>query len=137
MKKLLIYFIPVLALIIFGCNNESGSGGVDPFGGGGAGGGTGNVTFTIGQRQGDQGGIMFTVKPSTAITVTQVIVSLPAQGFQDIIQDDGQTVYQAQTYDLAEYTGVASGQQWTFNFKGKIGNAQGQDYDVNSNYTIP
>ena len=80
---------------------------------------------------------MFTAKPSAAATVTQITVSLPAQNFNDVLQGDGQTVFQGGTvYDLDEYTGVTSGQQWTFKFEGKLGSAQGQPYDVTSNYTV-
>jgi len=44
---------------------------------------------------------MFTAKPSAAVTVTQVTISLPAQSFQDIVQGDWQTVFQSgQVYDL-------------------------------------
>ena len=81
---------------------------------------------------------MFTAKPSAAVTVTQVTISLPAQSFQDIVQGDWQTVFQSgQVYDLDQYLGVASGQQWTFKFEGKLGGAQGQQYTVTSNYTVP
>jgi hypothetical protein len=135
MKKFLILSFAALLITIAGCNNDSptGTGG---FGDGGND-GTGGVTFTIGQRNGTQG-IIFTAKPSTAVTVTSVTVRLPAQNFQDDLQADGQTVFQPdQFYDIDEYTGVASGQQWTFRFQGRIGNAQGTQYDVTSNYTVP
>lgn len=127
-----VYSIIILALIFASCKKSDSGGPTGPIlGGGGA-------TFTIGQQQGNQGGIMFTVKPSTNVTSTQVFVSLPAQSFQDTLQGDGQTVYQGgQTYDLVEYGGVASGQQWTFKFEGKLGSAQGQAYSVTSNYTVP
>jgi hypothetical protein len=137
MKKLIFTFVATIFLLIGGCSDDSGSGTTDPFGTGG-GGGTGGVTFTISHRQGDQGGIMFTVRPSTAVTVTQYTCSLPAQQFSETYEGDGTTVYPGnQVYDIAEFTGVASGQQWTFNIKGKIGSATGQNYDVNTNYTVP
>ncbi len=135
MKKILVVFLPLLFILINGCDNEGGTG-ANPFGGGGT--GTGNVTWTIGQRQGDQGGIMFTAKPSVAVTVTLVTVSLPAQPFTDDVQGNGQTVFQpGQFYDIDEYTGVTSGQQWTLRFQGKIGSATGTAYDVTSNYPVP
>lgn len=125
---LLIFF----SLIIFSCKKDS-SNPSSPI----IGGSTGSVTFTIGQRQGNQG-IIFTAKPSAAVIITQITVSLPAQSYQDVLQGDGQTVFQSgQTYDLDEYTGVASGQLWTFKFEGKLGSAQGQLYTVTSNYTVP
>jgi len=135
MKKILLTLFSLLFILINGCSDDSGSG-TDPFGGGG-GGGTGGVTWTIGQRQGQQG-IIFTGKPSTAVTVTQVTVSLPAQNFNEVVQGDGTTVFQpGQFYDISEYTGVATGQQWTLKFEGKLGSAQGQQYTVTSNYTVP
>ncbi len=138
MKRILSIFSFITILAIFaGCSEDSGSNPTDPFGGGG-GTNTGGVVFTIGQRNGDQGGIMFTCKPSVAVTVTELTVSLPAQNYTDPYQGDGTTVFQAGVVvDVGEYTGVASGQQWSFNFKGKIGNAQGKDYNVTSTYTIP
>jgi hypothetical protein len=134
MKKFLLALFPSLLILIISCSDNSGSS-TDPFGGGS--GGTGGVTWQIGNRQGQQG-IIFTAQPSTAVTVTQVTVSLPAQNFNDVVQGDGTTVFQpGQFYDISEYTGVASGQQWTFKFEGKLGNAQGQAYNVTSNYTFP
>ena len=137
MKKFLSLFLILGFLALIGCSDDAtaptNGGGL----GGGGNGGGGGVTFTIGQRTGDQGGIMFTAKPSTAVTVTQFTVNLPAQQFSDPYQGDGTTVFQAgQVYDIAEYTGVTAGQQWTFNFKGKIGSSTGTDYDVTSNYTV-
>jgi hypothetical protein len=110
-------------------------GGLGGIGGGGTGGGT--VTWTISQKPGDNGGIMFTATPGTSVTVTQVNISVPAHNFEDNLQGDGQTVYEGgQSYEVNEYTGVAPGQQWVFRFQGKIGNDQGKDYDVTSNYTV-
>ena len=136
MKKFLVAIIVGFALFYSGCNNDSGSGGVDPFGGGG-GGGTGNVTFTVTTQQGQQG-VDFVFTPSTNVTVTQVTVSLPAQGFQENVQGDGTTVFgPGNAFSVGEYTGVASGQQWTFQVTGKIGSATGTAYNVTANLTIP
>lgn len=135
MKWSLVVLTGFLIVLASGCSDNSSGTGGDPFGPGGGGGGA--VTWTIGSRQGQQGRI-FTGQPSVAVTVTQVTVSLPAQPFQDVIQGDGTTVYQAGTvYDIGEYTGVATGQAWTLAFQGRIGNAQGQQYTVTSNYTVP
>jgi hypothetical protein len=136
MKKLIFTFVSIIFIFFGGCGDDGG-GTNDPFGGG-PGGGTGSVTFTMGQRPGDQGGIMFTVKPSTAVVVTEYTCSLAAQQFSQTFPGDGTTVYQGnQVQDMAEFTGVASGQQWTFNVKGKLGSATGQAFDVNANYTVP
>jgi hypothetical protein len=87
--------------------------------------------------QGQQG-IVFNFKPSTAVTVTQVTVKLPAQNFEDVVQGDGTTVFDTQTgFSVGEYTGVQTGQQWSFNIQGKIGSATGQTYNKDVNFTIP
>ena len=135
MKKLFIAFLPLLFIFLSSCSNDSGGTGSDPFGGGG--GGTGGVTFQVGTTQGQQG-INFTFNPSTNVTVTQITVSLPAQNFQDVVQGDGTTVFGPQNgFSVGEYTGVATGQQWTFKITGKIGSATGTAYDVTTNFTIP
>lgn len=123
----------LVSLTLISCKKKDESGPTNPI----LGGGTGSVTFTIGQKPGTQGGIIFTARPSTNITINQVTVSLPAQGYQDVLQGNDQTIYQAnQTYDLDEYIGVAAGQQWTFKFEGKLGSPQGQAYSVTSNYAV-
>ena len=81
---------------------------------------------------------MFTAAPSSNVTVSEFTISLPAGNVSDTYLTNTTTVFQAATvYTLEEYTGVASGQQWTFEFKGKLGSAQGQDFDVTSNYAVP
>lgn len=134
MKKFFVLCsIIFLAISLVSCKKKDSSEPTSPIGGG-----TSVVTFAIGQKAGTSGGIIFTARPSTNVTISRVTVSLPAQGYEDILQGDDQTIYQGgQTYDLDEYIGVASGQQWTFKFEGKIGNPQGQAYNVTSNYTVP
>lgn len=136
MKRIVLVILSVLSIhILSSCSEDSGSG-TSPFGGGGGTGG-GGVTFTVSTVQGQQG-ISFNFKPSTNVTVTQVTVRLPAQNFQDVVQGNGTTVFDTQTgFTVGEYTGVQSGQQWTFNIQGKIGNAQGQAYNKDVNFSIP
>jgi hypothetical protein len=140
MKQLKSIILVLFILTIAGCSKDnpvaaSGTGGTI---GGIGGGGTGSLNWTIGQKPGNQGGIIFTASPSTAVTVSLVRISLPSQNYQEDLQGDGQTVFQGgQFYELEEFIGISSGQQWTFRFVGKIGNAQGQDYDLTANYTVP
>jgi len=136
MKKLLTLIIVTFALFYSGCSNDSGGTGTDPFGPGG--GGTGNVTFTITVEQGQQG-INFRLKPSQSITVTTITVSLPAQNFTDPITNPNpdEVFDTANGFVVGEYTGTASGQQWTFAVQGKIGSSTGTAYNVTSNFTIP
>ncbi|NLT49418.1 MAG: hypothetical protein GXX85_00700 [Ignavibacteria bacterium] len=135
MKKILFLLLVSFVTMFIGCSDDSNPAGSTGMGGTGGTGGTGNVTFVMGQRV-EGNGVMFTVKPSVAITVTQYTCSLPAQNFTETYQGDGVTVYPAnQVQDFAGFTGVQAGQQWTFNIQGKIGNAQGAAYNVNVNYT--
>jgi hypothetical protein len=136
------YLIFTLMLLVFtGCSKDdpvsapTGGGGLG--GGIGGGGGTTGVIWTIGQTQGTQGGIMFTASPNTAVTVTQLTITLASENFQESFQVDGQTIFQSGTvYEIIEYMGVAPGQQWSFRFVGNTGTAQGAAYDVTSNYTV-
>lgn len=137
MRYLYYILISGIILTLASCSKSSDDGSSNPLGSVGNPTNTGGVTFTMGHRSGDQGGIMFTTNPSTDITVTQIVLTLPAQSFADTLVDDGTTVYAGnQVYDLAEYSGVATGQQWTFNFQGKLGSAQGSAYNVTSSYTV-
>ncbi len=137
MKKIILTLFAFL-LIVTSCHDNSGGGGItNPFGTGPGGTtGTGNVTFTISSQKGQQG-IIFLATPSVSVKLTKVTVSLPAQNYNDVIQGDGTTVYNAnQAVPIDEYIGVASGQQWTFQFEGTIAN-NNQAYNVTSYYTVP
>ena len=139
MKRIFSLFLILTAMVAFSCSDDA----VSPNGGGGLGGGGGNggggVTFTIGTKQGQQGGIVFTFKPSTDVTLTTATLKLPAQQYEDVLTNpDPSTVFTAQNvYDLDEYTGVVSGQQWTITFVGKLGSTTGTAFTVTANYTIP
>lgn len=126
-----------MALII-SCDDNTTTGSItDPFGIGGTGGGTGGVTFTIGSQQGENGGILFHATPSVAVKVAKVTCSLPAQNFTDVVEGDANTIFNAnEAVGIQEYTGVASGQQWTFKFEGTLA-SNNQAFNVTSNYTVP
>ena len=135
MKKIISISLLLITIIILGCQDDSNTGVTDPFGTG-TNTGTGNVTFSMSTTQGQQG-VIFVATPSVAVKITKVTVSLPAQQFTDVLTDDGTTVFNAnEGVQLDEYTGVASGQQWTFQFEGSLANG-GQAFNVTSNYTIP
>lgn len=136
MKNLILYLISLILITGTACNDNSGGGTLtDPFGNGGTG-GTGSVTFTISSQQGQQG-IIFIAAPSVSVKITKVTVNLAAQQFNDIVQGNGTTVYNAnQSVQINEYTGVASGQQWTFQFEGTIV-SNNQAFNITSNYTVP
>jgi hypothetical protein len=143
MKKVVIFIILLLISIISACSDNTsgvtnpGTGGLGGLGGIGRGGNTGgNVTFTIGTTDGQQGGILFYATPSAAVKITQVTISLPAQQFNDILTDNGTTVYNAnEAVGLREYTGIEAGQQWTFKFEGTLA-SNNTAFTVTSNYTV-
>jgi hypothetical protein len=143
MKKLFLLNTLIALLLVFtACSNDDGNA-TSPFGTGGGGGGTGgdgNLTIIISSRQDQQGSTIFTATPSVAITLSKLTVSVPAEQYTESFQFDATFVAEANvTQDLLEYpagSGVASGQQWTFQFEGTFA-ATNQAYNVSSNYTIP
>lgn len=142
MKKLIfIKIIFISFLLITGCSKKDGTP-TDPFGtgnGDGNGKGDGSVNITITSRN-EQGNTIFSATPNAAITLSKLTVSVPAEQYNESFQFDGTTVVNANdTEDLIEYpagSGVASGQQWTFQFEGTLA-ATNKTYNVTSNYTIP
>ncbi|MBK8944752.1 MAG: hypothetical protein IPM32_05695 [Ignavibacteriae bacterium] len=137
MKKIITIFLILSSIFIISCDDDTTGGVTDPFGTGGIGGGTGNVTFTIGAQQGENGGILFFATPSVAVKITKVTCSLPAQNFNDVVEGDGTTIFNAnESVGIEEYTGVTSGQQWTFKFEGTLA-SNNQAFNVTSNYTVP
>jgi hypothetical protein len=141
MKRFFFLFLIMGVLLVIGCSdNATGPTNSGGLGGTGGGGNTGGVTFTMGTTQGtQQGATMFTFKPSVDVTVTTVTLKLPAQQFEDpLTNPNPNEVYTSQnTYQIEEYTGVQSGQQWQFVFVGKLGSSTGTAYNVTVNYTIP
>ena len=125
-------------LSFIGCSEDAGT---NPVGGGiGNNNGGGNVTFTVTAitNQG-QGTTDFAFKPSVDVTVTTVVVSVPAENFTftETNPNPTEVFTAAEGFQITDYTGVVTGQQWMFQVKGNIGTANGQAYDVTVNYTIP
>jgi hypothetical protein len=97
-----------------------------------------NVSFTIGHQPGQGGGVMFIGKPNVDVRVTALVAAFPAQNFREniAIRDPNQVFSTANWYELGEFTGVTSGQQWTFSFTGSVANG-GAPYTANASYTVP
>ncbi|GBD91211.1 hypothetical protein BMS3Abin04_01937 [bacterium BMS3Abin04] len=126
---LLVLLFSVLLLISAGCKGDDGNSITNPLV-------NGSVTISISTQQGQQG-VVFIATPSAAVKISKLTVSLPAQQFNDVIQGDGTTVFNAnQGAEINEYTGVVSGQQWTFQFEGNLV-SNNQAFNVTSKYTIP
>ena len=130
MKKTILLFLPVLAIMIgiASCgNNDTGTGLL---------GNNTAVTFTMGAQTGAGGGVQFTWQPSVDVKVTKLILS--TTGFSDTITDNSGGTYTAnQSWAYPnEYTGVTSGQQWQFNFTGTLA-SNNQAFTSTANLTIP
>lgn len=143
MKRIIIYTISLALMLINACSDNAsgtitGPGGIGGPGGGGTGGG--GLNITISSQKDQQGGYIFSGTPNQAITVSKITAAVPALNYTESVPFDGQTVVQANTTeDFIQYDangGVASGQQWTFQFEGTLA-ADGKAYNVTSNYTIP
>lgn len=128
MKKTILLFLPILVLVIgiASCgNSDTGTGLM----------GNNTVTFTMG-AQNSTNGVQFTWQPSVDVKVTKLI--LGTNGFSDTITDNSGATYTAnQPWAYPnEYTGVTSGQQWTFSFTGTTV-SNNQAFTSSANLTIP
>jgi hypothetical protein len=141
MKILFSIFTIICLFLCSSCKDNSNPTSTGGLGGtGGGGGGTGAVTFTISKGPGTtQNGTIFYAAPNTAVTITKYTINLPAQQLSDpYVTADPTIVYPAnQAQNLAEYSGVATGQKWVFVFEGHLGTSTGTAFNVTSNYTIP
>jgi len=97
-----------------------------------------NVSFQISQQPGINGGTEFLFKPSVNISISKIISTYQPQQFGDTISfANVNYVYSKDTtYIINEYTGVANGQQWNFNFTGSVPGQTNSNYNVTSNYTV-
>jgi hypothetical protein len=128
-----ILFLTLLAALLFvwGCNNDDS--GTNPFGPGG----NGNVTFTM-QGQGTQTSYEFYFQPSVNVKLSRILASLPAQSYTDTVPNNNPNyIFSKDTaYTWYPYTGVNTGQQWTFTFTGTIA-SDNAAFTVSSNFNVP
>lgn len=140
MKKIALFIILTILVLLTGCGKDSSNNPIISGGGGTVGGGNGSVTFTVSSETDQQGGIIFSASPSVSVKVTKVTVSVPAQQYTESFQLDGTTVVNAnvsaQFLQYPTNSGVASGQKWTFKFEGKLA-SNNKVFDTTANYTIP
>jgi hypothetical protein len=140
MKKLFSLFLLISALISFSCSDDATGPTTGGIGGGiGGGGTTGGVTFTVSVVQDNQQQLFFEFKPSVDAVINSITANCAAANVNnDQVTGDGTTVFNANNPAyVGPLTIIAQGQQWTFNFKGKLGSSTGTAYDVTTNYTIP
>ena len=130
MKQLLAIVFIFVVLCSTGCKKDSPTGpaNTNPAG----------VAFTIATQPGQNNGVLFVAKPNMDVRVASVIFVLAANHFADtLVNQTPATVFTASTfYELREYTGVQSGQQWTYLFNGAVA-ANNTPFSVGVSYTIP
>ena len=80
----------------------------------------------------------FQFQPAVDVKLNYLIASLPAQQFTDSVPnpDPNFTFSAAQSHGWHAYTGVQSGQQWTFKFNGTTV-SNNQAFTSTVNFTIP
>jgi hypothetical protein len=135
MKIILTILMIFVSVYITGCNNSSVT---DPNSGiGGPGGPGGNtVNFTI-QGTGNNQNFNFQFKPGEDVKLNYLVATLPAQQFTDSVPNpDPNFVFSAaQFHGWYAYTGVQSGQQWTFRFGGTTVSGS-QAFTSSVNFTV-
>ena len=136
MKIFLTIIAIFVSVYLTGCSNSDVTGPGGGLGGPGGPGGT-TVSFTM-QGAGNNQSYEFQFKPSVDVKLNYIIASLPAFGFRDSIPNGTPaTVFTTtQFYNWYPYTGVESGQQWTFTFNGTI-NSDNQAFTSSVNFTTP
>ncbi len=139
MKKIFILGLTITLVTLIGCSNDSPTSANGGLGGGPTGtGGGANVTFTTAAVQDNQGQFYFELKPSTDIVLDQVRAQCPAIGVDETLQDTSGDVYNStDPIYVGPVQGIQSGQEWTFNLMGKIGTANGQQYNETVTYNVP
>ncbi len=134
MKIFFLILAIFVSVYITGCNNNAVT---DPNSGIG-GTGTGNtVNFTM-NGSGTTQSYNFTFQPQVDVRLNYLIASLPAQQFSDSVPNTTpSTVFSSsQAYGWYDYSGVQSGQQWTFKFNGSTVN-NNQAFTSTVNFTVP
>lgn len=137
MKQLLFALLAVTVIYISSCGSDSsGSGGLGPNGGGG--GNTVTFTMTGAVDPNNSQNYNFGFKPSVDVKLTTLIASLAAQGFADTIQNGNPTYNFSKdtTYLFGPYTGIQTGQAWSFKFTGTV-TSSNTAYTSTSNFTVP
>lgn len=136
MQKLFLFVFVISVLFVSSCSDDSSNGG-----GIGPGGGGGNISFAItGQVDpGNPANYIFAFQPSVDTKLSKLVVGLPAQPFSDTINNTNNPNYifsKDTAYSLDPYTGIQTGQAWTFAFTGNIV-SDNTAYTTTSNFTIP
>lgn len=135
MKILFSILAIFVSVYLTGCNNSSDVTGTGIGGPGGPGGNT--VNFTM-QGSGNNQSFSFTFQPAVDVKLNYLIASLPAQQFVDSVGNPNPNFVftSTQTHTWYPYTGVQSGQQWTFKFNGST-SSNNQAFESNVSFTVP
>lgn len=129
-----IVLVFLTLLFMYSCKDDVvGGGGIGPGGGG-------NITFAVSGQvdPSNPNNYIFGFKPSVDAKLTSIVLGVPAQPFFDTLSNGNPNyVFSKDTiYTLTPYTGVQTGQAWTFKFAGNL-ISNNQAYTVTINHTIP
>ncbi len=134
MKQIILALFLTIVIYISSCGSDSGSGGIGPGGGGTT------VTFAMSGQvdPNNPANFNFGFKPSVDVKIATLIAGVPAQPFFDTIQNTtvNYVFSKDTTYLFGPYTGVQTGQAWTFKFNGTTV-SNNTAYETTSNFTIP
>lgn len=138
-KQYILFFSLFLSLLFFGCSNSDNSNNPTGLGGGlgtgGGGTGTGGVTVQVAAINGQDGPyVQFT--PSTAVYMTQIVATCTALNINNEAVSVNLDCGPNDPISVGPVQGLQAGQQWQFTITGNVGNAQGQAFSVNVNYTV-
>jgi hypothetical protein len=127
-KKLLVLAL-LAGTIITGCSKNDGI--MNPNG-------NAQVSFQISQQQGQNGGVEFLFVPSADVKLSQIVVKLPEQQFEETLtaNDPNAVLTKGTLYIINEYINVSVGQKWSFEFTGNAATGTNTNYKVTSNYTV-
>jgi hypothetical protein len=96
------------------------------------------VSISISQQSGPNGGVEFLFKPGRDVNISKIVSRLSSQQFTDTLRFTNTSyVYSKDTtYIISEYSGVENGQKWNFDFTGSVPGQNGSNYNVTSDYTV-
>jgi hypothetical protein len=133
MKQASLLTSAIIILIVFiaaGCSKNDGVLGPNGL--------NSQVTFRISQQQGINGGTEFLFTPGVDLNVSRIVLKYNAEQYTDTLKNNNTSyVFSKDTsYVIGEYTGVAAGQQWNFDFTGTVPGQINPNYSVTVNYTV-
>jgi len=127
MKKVLYAITALVLVVLAGCNKDD-SNPVD---------GPASVTFRV-TSSAIADTVYFSFKPDTDVKIDTIIASLPAKNFVDYyaVNESNRVFSKDVLYQWIGYSGVQSGQKWSFVFKGRLV-SNNSSFSYSYSYSIP